>query len=298
MNVVPTVSVLGVVKTRLKGAKKGHSLLKRKSDALTIRFRSILKRIIETKEGMAEVMGAASFSLVQAQYAAGDNIKQMIMQSAGRRATVQVASGMDNVAGVQIPVLRRVRVSEQVGGGVTVETGDRDAGDAEARGLTGLGKGGQAVEACRRSYLKAVDLCIELASLQTSFHLLDEAIRVTNRRVNALEYVVTPRLENTVAYIEGELDELQREEFFRLKKVQAKKKRDEALKRELDAENAARAEVDVDAEIQAAIATGEFGDLHLSAQAQEEVRKVTGDLAAGGGIPHGDDDDGSDLLFF
>jgi len=202
------------------------------------------------------------------------------------------------VAGVQIPVLRRVRVSEQVGGGVTVETGDRDAGDAEARGLTGLGKGGQAVEACRRSYLKAVDLCIELASLQTSFHLLDEAIRVTNRRVNALEYVVTPRLENTVAYIEGELDELQREEFFRLKKVQAKKKRDEALKRELDAENAARAEVDVDAEIQAAIATGEFGDLHLSAQAQEEVRKVTGDLAAGGGIPHGDDDDGSDLLFF
>jgi V-type H+-transporting ATPase subunit D len=44
--------------------------------------------------------------------------------------------------------------------------------------------------------------------------------------VNALENVVTPRLENTVAYIKGELDELEREEFFRLKKVQAKKKKD------------------------------------------------------------------------
>jgi V-type H+-transporting ATPase subunit D len=38
--------------------------------------------------------------------------------------------------------------------------------------------------------------------------------------------VVTPRLENTVQYIKGELDELEREEFFRLKKVQAKKKKD------------------------------------------------------------------------
>jgi len=33
-------------------------------------------------------------------------------------------------------------------------------------------------------------------------------------------------LENTVSYIKGELDELEREEFFRLKKVQAKKKKD------------------------------------------------------------------------
>ena len=67
---------------------------------------------------------------------------------------------------------------------------------------------------------------VELASLQTAFLTLDQAIKTTNRRVNALENVVTPRLENTVSYIKGELDELEREEFFRLKKVQAKKKKD------------------------------------------------------------------------
>lgn len=73
--------------------------------------------------------------------------------------------------------------------------------------------------------LQAVELLVELASLQTSFLTLDEAIKTTNRRVNALENVVKPKLENTISYIKGELDELEREEFFRLKKVQANKKK-------------------------------------------------------------------------
>lgn len=51
-------------------------------------------------------------------------------------------------------------------------------------------------------------------------------IRATNRRVNAIEHVIIPKLDNTIKYINSELDEMDREEFFRLKKVQGKKKRD------------------------------------------------------------------------
>jgi V-type H+-transporting ATPase subunit D len=81
--------------------------------------------------------------------------------------------------------------------------------------LTGLGRGGQQVLRSREIYAKALETLVELASLQTAFTILDEVIRATNRRVNAIEHVVIPKLDNTVKYIISELDEMDREEFFR-----------------------------------------------------------------------------------
>jgi V-type H+-transporting ATPase subunit D len=73
--------------------------------------------------------------------------------------------------------------------------------------------------------------------LQTQFITIERVIKVTNRRVNALEFVVIPKIETTIAWIESELDELDREEFYRLKCVQDKKKE---AKEEEDLENEAR----------------------------------------------------------
>ena len=81
--------------------------------------------------------------------------------------------------------------------------------------LTGLGRGGQQVQKAKEVYAKAVETLVELASLQTAFTILDEVIRLTNRRVNAIEHVVIPKLDNTIKYIMSELDEMDREEFFR-----------------------------------------------------------------------------------
>lgn len=69
---VPTVTVLAVMKARLVGATKGHALLKKKADALSLRFRMILKNIVNAKEEMGKLMKESFFALAQAKYVAGE----------------------------------------------------------------------------------------------------------------------------------------------------------------------------------------------------------------------------------
>ncbi|KAJ1395987.1 ATPase, V1 complex, subunit D [Sesbania bispinosa] len=186
LNVVPTVTMLGVVKARLVGVTRGHALLKKKSDALTVQFRQILKKIVSTKESMGDIMKTSSFALTEAKYVAGDNIKHVVLENV-KEASLRVRSRQENVAGVKLPKFDY--------------TAD---GEATKNDLTGLARGGQQVQQCCAAYIKAIEVLVELASLQTSFLTLDEAIKTTNRRVNALENVVKLRLENTISYIKEE----------------------------------------------------------------------------------------------
>lgn len=203
--VFPTRMTLSVMKGKLKGAQQGHSLLKRKSEALTKRFRDITQRIDDAKRKMGRVMQTAAFSLAEVQYATGDNISYQVQESV-QRARFQVKAKQENVSGVYLPTFDS-HINEEIN-------------DFK---MTGLGRGGQQVQKAKVVYTKAVETLVELASLQTAFIILDEVIKVTNRRVNAIEHVIIPRTENTISYINSELDELDREEFYRLKKVQEKK---------------------------------------------------------------------------
>lgn len=203
--VFPTRMTLGLMKGKLKGAQQGHSLLKRKSEALTKRFRDITQRIDDAKRKMGRVMQTAAFSLAEVQYATGDNISYQVQESV-QKARFQIKAKQENVSGVYLPAFES-HIDENIN-------------DFK---MTGLGRGGQQVQKAKMVYTKAVETLVELASLQTAFIILDEVIKVTNRRVNAIEHVIIPRTENTISYINSELDELDREEFYRLKKVQEKK---------------------------------------------------------------------------
>lgn len=190
------------MKSKLKGAQTGHDLLKRKSEALTKyvdqckpnrpipiltrnaqtfpryfpsdlhqnsliipnKISEITRRIDEAKRKMGRVMQIASFSLAEVTYAVGGDIGYQVQESA-KSARFRVRTKQENVSGVFLPAFESY----------TTE-GNNDFG------LTGLGKGGQQVQRCRETYARAVETLVELASLQTAFVILDEVIKVVNRR--------------------------------------------------------------------------------------------------------------------
>jgi V-type H+-transporting ATPase subunit D len=197
------------MKAKLKGAETGHSLLKRKSEALTkyvrlvsslttlmpsladlglatgafevyrytIHFSYVLydrivtnnvleitRRIDEAKRKMGRVMQIAAFSLAEVTYAVGGDIGYQVQESA-KSARFRLRTKQENVSGVLLPAFESY-----------LTEGNNDFG------LTGLGKGGQQVQRCRETYARAVETLVELASLQTAFVILDEVIKVVNRR--------------------------------------------------------------------------------------------------------------------
>uniref|UniRef100_V5GX98 Putative vacuolar h + atpase subunit n=1 Tax=Ixodes ricinus TaxID=34613 RepID=V5GX98_IXORI len=218
ISVFPSRMAMTLMKARLKGAQKGHSLLKKKADALQLRFRSILKKIVETKSLMGELMKEAAFSLAEAKFTSGD-FNQVVLQNV-TRAQVKVRSRKDNVAGVTLPVFECFQEG------------------TDTNELAGLARGGQKLGKLKKNYFEAVKLLVELASLQTSFITLDSVIKITNRRVNATRARRSfPAIDRTLqVHPTRELDEREREEFFRLKKIQEKKKNIRDLKqKQLDA---------------------------------------------------------------
>lgn len=161
---------------------------------------------MKTKELMGEVMKEAQFSLAEAKFTVGNDFNAMVLQNV-TKAQIKVKTRRDNVAGVNLPAFESYQ----------------DGSDSYE--FAGLARGGQQLTKLKKNYARAIQLLVELASLQTSFITLDEVIKVTNRRVNALEHVVIPKIERTLDYITSELDEREREEFYRLKKIQEKKKK-------------------------------------------------------------------------
>jgi len=201
LNVFPSRMVLTGLKERTVAAKTGHSLLKRKSDAIKANLNLILKEILDVKRKLFKtIIREAYFSHTDAVFYAGVFNNQVIENTSA--ASYRIKTSIKNVAGVKLPIFHKIDE-------------DNQSGDT----MVGLAGGGREIGKCKEAFTKALVDLVRLASLQTSLKTLDDALRVTNRRVNALEFVVMPVLENTMKYVISELDELEREDNYRIKKV-------------------------------------------------------------------------------
>ena len=217
----PTRMELLSLKNRTKLAVKGHGLLKEKRDALIKEFFDILDRVKGVREAAERILKEANEALLEAQIAMGD--------LAVRKASLSVKESIDvdiksrSVMGVSVPV-------------TNVKMEERSIID---RGYSFSDTTIQLDEAAKK-FEESIKFLIELGEVEKTIFLLAEEIEATKRRVNALEHIMIPRFENTEKYIDMRLQEMERENFVRLKMIRStiEKKDNEAKEAAIEEEAA------------------------------------------------------------
>ena len=201
-DVKPTRSELIVTRRRIKLSISGHKLLKMKRDGLIIEFFELLPKVKDMRSQLVELYTVADKKLAVAMVADGKSA----LRSAANcvRTPPQVELSEYNIMGVVVP---RIKVS-------TIQK------SVEERGYGLIGTSVRIDESVH-AFEKLAEKVLEAAELETTMKKLLDAIESTKRRVNALEFKIIPQLEEVAAYITLRLEELERENVFRLKRIKA-----------------------------------------------------------------------------
>ena len=199
LNVNPTRMELRRLKNRLKTAVRGHKLLKDKSDETIRQFMIYIK---ENKRLREELEGKLSQSLRSFLLAGSVTTSQVLEEAVAMPAfNLELTTGEANIMSVMVPTIQ-VKESDKTDlypysfAAVSAELDDS---------ITDL------------SDLIA-DL-VHLAEVEKTCNMLADEIEKNRRRVNALEYVMIPELEENIRYITMKLDENERASTIRLMKV-------------------------------------------------------------------------------
>jgi V/A-type H+-transporting ATPase subunit D len=185
------------LRRRLETAKRGHKLLKDKLDELLKEF---MARIAENRRLRGEVEAALfeAYGLLAISRAEAGSPAIAAALLAGRPADL-VSAGEHNVMSVRVPVLELGEVPSPEGYSLATTPALLDGA---LENLSGV-----------------VPRMVELAEREKAIELLAAEIETTRRRVNALEYVLMPQLDDAVRSIRMKLEENERSERTRLMKV-------------------------------------------------------------------------------
>jgi len=180
-------------------AEKGHKLLTEKRDALISRFFDIIKQRNELRRKLSLSISDAFSSLIDAEIVMGQNRIENMSYAIPDVGEIQTST--INIMGVHVPLISS-KIEEKKQNYSYVETN---------------AKFDEAVEKFRDVLCKV----LKIAEVEGSIERLALEIEKTKRRVNALEHIFIPRLKATVKYIEMSLEEREREDFFRKKRIKS-----------------------------------------------------------------------------
>ena len=198
----PTRSQLLQLRRTRRMAERGHRLLKLKRDALIVEFFRVLDRAKTLRSNLAEKYRTAEERLVIARAIEGSLGVRSAALATREVPTLDLRT--KNVMGIIVPKIDAKSVRKKL----------------EDRGY-GVITTSARIDEAAEAYEALVEDIVVAAEIETTMRRLIEEIEKVKRRVNALEYRVIPELKATEAFIRQRLEEMERDNFMRLKRFKA-----------------------------------------------------------------------------
>ncbi len=189
-------------RARIRLAQKGHDLLKEKMDALVIELYAIKDEVRVARKKFEEELLIAYQSLAKAEMIVGpDKIRDLAQYAP---AVLEIRTQTVSIMGVKSPRF-------------IVEEGEKDRDDI----FYGLASSSAQLDRAIVHFRKSLRTLMVIAEKMTLLEKLATEINKTKRRVNALNYILIPKLNAIATFIASTLEEQERETFSRLKRVKA-----------------------------------------------------------------------------
>lgn len=204
LNVNPTRMELSKLKKRLVTATRGHKLLKDKQDELMRQFINLIRYNNELRKSVEVELEEALKSFVMARGVMSSEFLEEAI--AYPKESISLEVGSKNIMSVNVPVMNFIRQLND------------DAGSIYPYGFANTSS---ELDGAIEKLYKVLPRLLELAEVEKSTQLMADEIEKTRRRVNALEYMTIPQLQETIKYIRMKLDENERGALTRLMKVKS-----------------------------------------------------------------------------
>lgn len=195
----PTRSELMKLKNRIKLAKSGYNLLKKKRDGLILEFFEILKKAKSVRQELTDEYKNALQTVNIARTVEGD--VHILSLALAVKDAPEITVQSRNIMGVVVPKID-----------YTANTSGFDKGYGNIASSA-------IIEEATSSFEKVVQKIIQAAEVETGIKKLLFEIEKTKRRVNALEFEIIPKLDIQRKFIQMRLDEMDRENVFRMKRI-------------------------------------------------------------------------------
>ncbi len=199
IQVNPTRMELSTLKKRLKVAIRGHKLLKDKRDEMMRKFVDFVRENSKLRRSVERELTSAMRDFLMARAAMSSEALETAVLMPAR--TLQIDVSMRNIMSLNVPLFKMVQ-----GEGASVYP------------YGFLDTSGELDEAISKLD-KILEHMVKLAEMEKACNMLADEIEKTRRRVNALEYIMIPDMEETIKYIKMKLDESERGARVRLMKV-------------------------------------------------------------------------------